>query len=103
MSLSVGVVDINYLEQPNQPVYGFLQTLMENPDVGIGGDVDDEGYWGDGWDGNAFYEFYRDGLIDRADGWATEKALSSAERATLLNWIENLPYRGDSIMLHLSN
>lgn len=77
---------------------------MADPDVGLGADrEDDDGYWdGGGGGGNAFYEFYRDGLLNRANGWATSQGITDTERATLLDWIENLPYRGDAIMLHLS-
>ena len=104
MSLSIGVVNITYLEQPAQPMYRFMWELMADPDVGLGPDrEDDDGYWDGGGGGeNAFYEFYRDGLINRANGWATTQDLADTERSTLLDWIENLPYRGDSIMLHLS-
>ena len=106
MSLSIGVVNINYLQQPGQPVYRFMWALMEDPEVGLGDDRDDEDmYWDGGGDGeNAFYQFDREGLIDRANGWATAENISDAERDTLVSWIENLLYREGSgtIMLHLS-
>ena len=101
MGLDVGVVTIEYLERPAQPMYGFLQDLMAEPDVGIDEDDEYEGYWGDGWGENAFYEFYRDGLTARANGWANEKNLSTTDRDALLEWINRLPYRGDAVMLHL--
>ena len=107
MSLSIGVVNIQYLQQPVQPMYGFMQALMENPEVGLGEDPDAEvdGFWdGGGNGGNSFYEFDHEGLAHRAEGWASEQNLSDAERENLLNWIENLPYRNDTdtIILHLS-
>ena len=103
MSLSIGVVNITYLEQPGQPTYRFMQDLMAGPGVGLGVDLDDADFF---WDGggrgeNAFYEFTRDGLINRANGWATEQNLSSNERLTLINWIENLFHRDEYTMLHL--
>ncbi len=102
MGLDVGVVTIEYLERPGQPMYGFLQALMADPDTGTEFDpFDYESGWGDGWEGNAFYEFERDVLLRRADGWAVKKNLDATERATLLQWIDDLPYRGDVIMLHL--
>ena len=102
MGLDVGVVTIEYLERPDQPIYGFLQALMADPDVGTELDpFDYESGWGDGWEGNAFYEFNRDVLLRRADGWAMQKNLNANHRAILLQWIDALPYRGDTIMLHL--
>ncbi len=102
MGLDVGVVTIEYLERPDWPIYGFLQALMSDPDVGTEFDpFDYEAGWGDGWEGNAFYEFNRDVLLGRADGWAMQKNLGANDRAMLLRWIDALPYRGDTIMLHL--
>ena len=63
MGLDVVVVNIEYLERPAQPIYGFLQALIADPNVGISvGDDMEDSYWGDGWGANAFYEFYRDCL-----------------------------------------
>ena len=102
MGLDIGVGTIEYLEQPGQPMYGFLQDLMTDSDVGNEFDTFDyEPTWGDGWEGNALYEFERDVLLRRADGWAVKKNLDASDRATLLQWVDNLPYRGDAIMLHL--
>ena len=104
MGLDVGVVSIEYLERPAQPIYRFLQALMADPDVGTDFDVFDyEPGWGDGWEGNAFYEFERDVLLRRADGWAVKNGLDATDRAALLCWVDDLPYRGDAIMLHLGN
>ncbi len=106
MSLSIGVVNINYLEPPGPPVYRFMWALLENPAVGLGDDRSDEvdGYWDGGSGENAFCEFDREGLAARANGWATGQGLSAAERASLLDWVDALPYRVDTgaIMLHLS-
>ena len=41
MGLDIGVVNIEYLERPAQPIYGFLQALMADPDVGTDFDVFD--------------------------------------------------------------
>ena len=104
MGLDIGVVTIEYLERPGSPMYGFLQDLMVDPDTGTEFDpFDYESGWGDVWEGNAFYEFDRDVLLRRADGWAVQKNLDATERATLLQWIDDLPYRGETIMLHLGN
>lgn len=103
MGLDIGVVSIDYLDRPGQPMYRFMWDLMANPELGLGDDRDDDdGHWDGGGTGeSAFYEFTREGLLNRANGWATTQTLSDPERSTLLDWIENLPYRGDTIMLHL--
>ena len=106
MSLDVGVVKIDYLPVPGFPVEQFFFDLILDPESGLDDDDDDEDeYWdGGGGYGNAYYEFTRDGLVKRANGWAAAQNLGDAARSNLLNWIENLPYRSDSdtIMLHLS-
>ena len=103
MGLDIGVVNIDYLDTPSQPMYRFMWELMADPYVGLGDDLDDDDlHWDGGNSGeNAFYEFTRDGLLNRANGWAAAQNLSDMDRSTLLNWIENLPYRDNFIMLHL--
>ena len=102
MSLSIGVVNIEYLPQPPQPMYRFMQDLMADPDVGTDMDMfDDEPPWEAGDGENIFYEFERGELLRRADGWAMQNNLDASDRAVLLKWIDGLPYRGDTIMLHL--
>ena len=109
MGLSIGVVNITYMDEPGQPMYRFMQDLMGDPDVGLDthADSDDspdkDGYWGDGWGTDSFYEFNKAGLFKRAEGWAKTEAIGNRDTMALLNWVENLPYRGDNIMLHLSN
>ena len=103
MSVSVGVMEIRYLQVPGFPVERFLRNLILHSEAGL--DEDDDEYWdGGGGFGNAYYEFTRDGLVKRVGSWVTAQDLDYADRGALLNWIENLPYRGDTdtIMLHLS-
>ena len=108
MSLSIGVVTIEYLDYPGDLVDSFMRSLMENPSVGLDDmDAVDDDFWdGHGGFGNAFYEFEKGGLINRANGWATERNLSSNDRDALIRRIENLPYDprygSQTIMLHLS-
>ena len=108
MSLSIGVVTIEYLDYQGDLVDSFMRSLMENPSVGLD-DMDsiENGFWdGYGGFGNAFYEFEKGGLINRANGWATERNLSFTARTALIRRIENLPYDprygSQTIMLHLS-
>lgn len=103
MGLDIGVVKIEYLERPGQPMYGFMQDLMANPGIGTDMDLfDDDSVWEAGGEGNAFYEIERDQLLRRADGWAVKNHIDAADRARLLQWVDDLPWRGDCIMLNLN-
>lgn len=114
MSLSIGVVSVQYLDEPAQPVLGFVEDLRLRPSTGIEeyyqdlDDRDEEDPLGDDesedefWEDGGFCEFRRIGLMRRAMGWAINKNLSISERGLLLDWIANLPWNDDFIMLHLA-
>ena len=108
MSLSIGVVNIKYLDYPGERMYAFMRDLTENPEVGLESIVDPENAFWDGYGGfgNAFYEFEKGGLINRANGWASQRKLSYVDRVALIRDIEKLPFRKaygtETIMLHLS-
>lgn len=104
MSLDVGVVRIDYLTVPGFPVDDFFRDLMLDPHLGLDeDDLEDDEYWDGGNNaGNAFYEFDREGMTKRVNGWANRRNLGSNERDALLAWVDDLPYRDDSIILHLS-
>ena len=85
MGLSVGVVTVNYLDEPRPPVSDFLKDLAMNPSIGLEGD-----HWCGGWGENTFLEFEKDVLSDRAENWCEERLISAAERAALLTWIFGL-------------
>lgn len=103
MGLSIGVVNIQYLPQPAEPMYGFMKDLMADPNTGADMDLfDDDSLWETGDGGNAFYEIEHDQMMRRADGWAVKQRIDAADRATLLQWVDDLPWRGDFIMLHLN-
>ena len=93
MGLDVGVVKIAYLERPDEPTYNFLWDLAA-------GELDED--WGGGWDGNAFVEFAREQLVQQATQWSSRRNLGGNERDTLQRWIDDLPWEGDTIMLHLN-
>ena len=97
MGLMVGVVSINYLDEPRPPVSDFLKDLAMNPDLGMDGD-----HWGGGWSENTFLEFEQATLTDRASNWCTEQGISASGQADLTAWISNLPARNGYVMLHLS-
>ena len=96
MGLSVGVVSIDYLDEPQPPVSDFLKDLAANPNVGI-----DNG-WGGGWSENTFLEFELSALIERADSWCCERGLGGSERTAVIDWVSDLPSRGGYVMLHLA-
>ena len=57
--------------------------------------------WGGGWNGNALVSYYRESLVAKANQWADDEGLEPQQRTQLLQWIGELPWRGDDIMLHL--
>jgi hypothetical protein len=93
MGLDVGVVNITYLERPDEPIYDFLWAIAE-------GGVDED--WGGGWLGNALVEYERESLIEKAAEWADGRGLEAQQRAQLFDWLEALPWHGDTVMLHLN-
>lgn len=150
MSVSVGVIEVRYLDVPKFPVEPFVRELKLGPistygclrrefdpyDLGFQseselhaamrpgevnphylgpadewGEVyedDDEDWhdfdfewWGGNWDSNGMYEFPRDGLEQMGMVWAFKRRLSPADRAFLLDWIANLPFEDDVILLHI--
>ena len=103
MGLDVGVVTVNYLKRPGEPVYRFLFDLMLDPYTGRGDDLEDDDAWGGSWDNNGLYEFSRVGLRKRANNWANAHSFGPSEKAKLRRWIRNLPWEGEHIMLHLGN
>lgn len=96
MGLSVGVVSIDYLDEPQPPLSDFLKDLAMNPNLGM-----DSDHWGGGWGENTFLEFEQDALTELADNWCTEKGVGAEGRATLTAWVSNLPDRNGYVMLHL--
>lgn len=103
MSLSIGVVNIEYLPQPAEPVYGFMRDLLLYPSTGVGDDPYDDVLWGGSWANNGVYEFTRAGLRKRANNWANRHNMDASEKAKLRRWIRNLPWQDEYITLHLGN
>ena len=103
MGLDVGVVTIQYLDQPREPVYAFLNELLNEAAVGLEAEEDDEFVWDASWAGNGLVEFDQGYLERRTTQWATDRNLSDAERAALADWVSALPWKDNGIiMLHLS-
>lgn len=100
MELDVGVVTVEYLPEPQPPVYDFLCDMLLDPYTGTDEDYEDDD-WGGNWDDNGVYEFSRDGLLSRANNWANDSAINESEKNDLLSWVEALPWRNDMVSLHL--
>lgn len=92
MGLDVGVVKIEYLSRPREPVYGFLWQLAEE----AGNET-----WGGSWVGNAFVECHRRRTISKARRYARERKLSQQDTDDLIAWVRGMPWDGNTIMLHL--
>ena len=93
MGLDVGVVKVAHLERPVGVIYDFLWTLAEQFD---------EAVWGGGWEGNAFIEITELNMLTRAIIYAAEHNLSQQDSDDVVAWIRQLPWNGDTIMLHLN-
>lgn len=93
MALEIGLVRVERLEQPEEPVYSFLEDLVRNVD------------WlnmGEEKEGNAYLETERDKLLSRARDYSKEHALTAEEAATLEAWVASLPWQDNTIMLHFN-
>ena len=91
MGLDVGVVNIKYLERPDQPIYDFLGQLAEY----------DPENWGEVWEGNSIMETTRRWMLAKAREYIENNSLTRDEATTIISWINSLPWQGDTIMLHL--
>ena len=100
MGLSVGVVSIDYLDEPQPPVSDFLKDLAADPSIGTADDSND--YWGGGWGENTLLEFELSALIEGADIWSIAEDIGESGWAELQTWLSNLPTRNGYVMLHLA-
>ena len=82
MGLDVGVVNITYLDRPQQPVYDFLWAVAQ-------GRFDED--WGGSWSGNSLVEFEKENFLEQAADWAAEQRLGLLQEAILRNWMDQLP------------
>ena len=98
MSLSVGIVNIDYLEQPSKPISDFLADLAMSLDT----DLNDDETWGGGWAENTLVEITQDSLEARARNWCNERHIESSGQAALLAWVADLPWQGGYVMLHIA-
>ena len=92
MGLDVGVVSIDYLEQPVGTTYDFLWYLNVNAE---------EGDWITGGEGSTFIEITSDTMDDQLLRFQSENKLCQSQAEEVRRWIATLPWKGDSVMLHL--
>ena len=111
MGLDVGVVTVQYLERPRQPVYGFLGHMAgdinlgwQDPDFENDPDYVGDGYmWGGGWEGNTVVDYTRQYLNWKAAQWADSQGISPEGKAELERWIADLPYNdADMVTLFMT-
>ena len=95
MGMDVWVVKMEHVDSPKGLVKDFLFQLAINVDW-------DDDVWGGGWNGNVFVEAVKDNFEHKAREYASEKGLSQADTATLVSWVEALPWERDDITLTLN-
>ena len=93
MGLDIGVVKIQYLDRPSDSVYDFLQYLTAEAV---------EAEWNVSGEGNSFVELYYSTMVAKVAEFIKERNLHARDTDSLLGWIRNLPWDGNTIMLHLS-
>ena len=93
MGLDVGTVQIEYLTRPDEPTYDFLWHLNVNAEQAD-------------WNGSAgestFVEFTRHNMLARLNQFASKGTVAAPDVQRIRHWINDLPWRDDVIMLHLS-
>ena len=109
MGMSVGVVTITYLDESREPVRDFLFHLASDVSLGFGDEeyeeeTDDvEPYtWGGRWGANTFVEFSRPYLDWKAERWVNRVGVDAEAKGYVQQWVANLPWNDDMIMLHLN-
>lgn len=107
MSLSVGIVSIEYQDYPGDLPCQFLEALTEDPNPGLDPDKVHTDYWyGGGNENSVFYEFTKAALLRRVRGYAAVNNLTLTDRRALYDYVNNLPFRRQSevelITLHLT-
>ena len=108
MGMSVGVVTIKYLDEPGKPIRDFLLDLASDVSLGFSDEeyeeeTDDvEPYtWGGGWGANTLVEFSRPYLDWKVGKWVDRVGIDAEAKTALNNWVADLSWNDDMIMLHL--
>ena len=95
MSMHIGVVNIEYIDQPAKAVCSFLQEAA----YFLSGD---RRTWSGAWESNAFLETDPPRLLAAARYYAREQGMSTDDRQAIYDWLNTaLPWQDDVVMLHL--
>ena len=92
MGLDIGVVRINYLRRPDGPAYEFARDLSFDPD---------EADWNGSSPEHTFVEYSRETMLSVMDRYAAKNKLTQSDTAKIRAWMDELPWKDDTIMLHL--
>ncbi len=95
MGLDVGVVQIDYSQaRPSGAAYRYAWELMAYDDI-------DGDCWKVSSGGQVFIELGYETMANHALEYIEAKGLSSPEGHQVMRWVRSLPWRGQTIMLHL--
>ena len=92
MGLDVGVVTFKYLERPRGGIKDFLVFLAENAD---------EADWQFGNSTNIMVEYYRKNLLALVHDYVTEHRPDIGQDTEIRNWVDALPWKENTVMLHI--
>ena len=84
MGLDIGIINIEYLEQPEGDAYRFAWELAVEAST--------DGYMAG--DGNNWGAFTQRKVLRMLDRFAEEHTLSEVEKALVLSWVRSLPWDG---------
>ena len=93
MSMHVGSVDIDYLDYPGDAPTKFLWYVASNPSMS------DWEIWSDG---NLFVEYTYESVIERVSEYIRSENIGVKEAHHVFRWVRGLPWKRDTVMLHLS-
>ena len=93
MGLDVGVATIQYLPRPTGAACRFAWRLLENY-------CDADWQFGDG--SNMLAQYDEETLERLAEAFAASEGLTNAERASVLAWVQSLPWQEGRLYLHLT-
>ena len=94
MGMDVWVVKMERVDSPKGLVRDFLFQMAV--------DIDSYDGWGGGWLGNVFLEVFKGDLEGMARDYAAEKGLPHEDMATLVSWVNNLPWKEEEDDLTLT-
>lgn len=95
MALDVGVVQIDYSQaHPSGAAYRYAWELMTYDEL-------DGDCWKVSSGGQVFIELGYEAMANHAMAYIESKSLTPSEAHQVMRWVRSLPWRGQTIMLHL--